>query len=211
MQRREFIAATGTVAAAGLAGCSAISGAETGTLETSVSDQPGDIGDFETLVLEITKVHAATSEAEDDDGTPTGTPAEDERQTVDIEDTEVDLVELQGDASETIGSGELETGEYAYLQLEVGEVVDASLADGGGEATVTTPGEAPLKFDQSFEIRAGETTGFLADFTPVKRGQSGSYILQPVADEVEVTYEDEATETPGSSENETEPTPTSTS
>lgn len=205
MQRREFVAATGTVAAAGLAGCSAITGAETGTLETSVSDQPGDISDFETLVLEITKLYAATSEAEDEDGTPTGTPAEGERETIDIEDTQVDLVKLQGDASETIGSGELPTGEYQYLQLEVGEVVDASLAD-GGEATVQTPGEAPLKFNASFEIRAGETTGFLADFTPVKRGRSGSYILQPVADEVEVTYEDEATATPtpGSSENSTD-------
>lgn len=104
-------------------------------------------------------------------------------------------MELQGDASETIGSGELETGEYAYLQLEVGEAVDASLAD-GGEATVRTPGEAPLKFNESFEIRADETTSFLADVTPVKQGQSGRYTLQSVADEVEVTYEDEATETP---------------
>ena len=72
-----------------------------------------------------------------------------------------------------------------------------------------TPGEAPLKFNQSFEIRAGGTTEFLADFTPVKRGRSGSYILQPVADEVEVRYEDESTATPGSSENETDPTPMS--
>lgn len=192
MRRREFLAATGTVTAAGLAGCSAITGAETGTLETSVSDQPGDIADFETLVLEITKVYAATTGSDGEDGTP----AEGEREEIDIEDTEVDLVQLQGDASESIGTGELETGEYAYLQLEVGEVVDASLADGGGEATVTTPGEAPLKFNATFEIRAGETTSFLADFTPVKQGQSGRYILQPVADEVEVTYDDEATETP---------------
>ena len=210
MQRREFIAATGTVAAAGLAGCSAIAGAKTGTLETSVSDQPGDINDFETLVLEITRVYAAKGgsdgdDSDDGDGNESDADSggESERTEIDIEDTEVDLVELQGDASETIGSGELETGEYQYLQLEVGEVVDASLAD-GGEATVRTPGEAPLKFNQSFEIRADETTGFLADFTPVKQGQSGSYILQPVADEVEVTYEDEATETPGTSENGTD-------
>ncbi len=95
MQRRQFIAATGTVVTAGLAGCGRLAGAETGTLRTSVSDQPGDINDAETLVLGITKVHAAT--------------AEDERETVDTEDTEVDLVELQGDAEESIGAGELPT------------------------------------------------------------------------------------------------------
>ncbi|MFC7229462.1 DUF4382 domain-containing protein [Salinirubellus salinus] len=202
MRRREFIAATGAAATAGLAGCSAITGAETGTLQTAVSDQPGDITDFETLVLEITTVYAGEGssggeDSDDGDGNESDddSSGESERTTVDIEATEVDLVELQGDASETIGSGELETGEYAYLQLEVGEVVDASLAD-GGEATVQTPGEAPLKFNESFEIRAGETTSFLADFTPVEQGQSGGYILQPVADEVEVTYEDESTATP---------------
>ena len=202
MQRREFIAATGTVAAAGLAGCSAITGAETGTLEAAVSDQPGDIGDFETLVLEITTVCAAESDgsADGDDGdgnesdADAGSDSEAERTEVDIEDTQVDLVELQGDASESIGSDELETGEYATLQLEVGEAVDASLVE-GGEATVRTPGEAPLKLDESFEIRADQTTSFLADFTPVKQGQSGRYTLQPVADEVEVTYEDEPSET----------------
>lgn len=179
MQRRRYLKAAGAlVATATLAGCTG--GGATGTLTTKVSDQPGDIQDFETLVLRITTIYPK--------------PADGDRQTVDIDDTEVDLVELQGGESQSIGSTELEAGEYEFLQLEVGEVVEATLKD-GGEANVTTPGEAPLKFEKSFEIREGETTTFVADFTPIKQGQSGGYVLKPVADEVEVIYEGEATPT----------------
>jgi hypothetical protein len=46
--RRTYLAAASTAAGVALAGCS---GGATGTLDTHVSDQPGDIGDFETLVL----------------------------------------------------------------------------------------------------------------------------------------------------------------
>ncbi|GAB7012300.1 hypothetical protein JCM18549_05710 [Halolamina salina] len=59
-----------------------------------------------------------------------------------------------------------------------------------------TPGEAPLQFKQSFEIREGQRTTFTADFTPVKRGQTGTYLLQPVASGTEVSYSD-VTETEG--------------
>lgn len=179
MQRRRYLKAAGALAAtAALAGCTG--GGATGTLTTKVSDQPGDIQDFETLVLRITTIYPK--------------PADGDRQTVDIDDTEVDLVKLQGDESQSIGSTDLEAGEYEFLQLEVGEVVEATLKD-GGEANVTTPGEAPLKFEKSFEIREGETTTFVADFTPVKKGQSGGYVLKPVADEVRVIYEGDATPT----------------
>ncbi len=64
------------------------------------------------------------------------------------------------------------------------------LAD-GGSAEVTLPGDAPLKFDKAFELRADQTTSFTADFTPVKQGRTGRYVLQPVAGEVTVTYESE--------------------
>lgn len=53
------------------------------------------------------------------------------------------------------------------------------------------PGDPPLKFDEEFEIRSEETTTFIADFTPVKQGETTEYVLQPVADEVEVIYESE--------------------
>ena len=58
------------------------------------------------------------------------------------------------------------------------------------DAEVETPGEAPLKFDERFEIRADTRAIFTADFAPVRRGRSGSYVLQSVADGVEVAYEE---------------------
>lgn len=174
MHRRDYLATASAAAGLALAGCTG--GGNTGTLETRVSDQPGDITDFDTLVLRVTEIHPK--------------PVDDSRQTIDIDDEEVDLVDLQGDESESIGTTDLETGDYEFLQLTIGEVVEAVLTD-GGSATVTTPGEAPLKFEKAFEIREGETTTFIADFTPVRQGQTERYVLQPVADEVEVIYEGE--------------------
>jgi len=179
MRRRRDLRIAGVAAAGTLAGCSA--GGSPGTLVAEASDQPGDIRDFETLVLRVTSLYAK--------------PAEEERQEVDVDDTEIDLVDLQGDESEAVGQPELDTGEYQFLQLEIGEVVEATLTD-GSEADVSTPGDAPLKFEQEFEIREDETTRFIADFTPVSRGGRGEYVLKPVADEVEVIYEEAETPTP---------------
>ncbi|MFC5366311.1 DUF4382 domain-containing protein [Salinirubrum litoreum] len=181
MERRNFLEATATLATAstvGLAGCSAMSGTATGTLATRVSDQPGDIADFEECIVTITEVWAK--------------PADGELVEKDVEETDADLTELQGEASSLVDEVELETGEYSFLQVQINET-SATLTD-GSEANVQVPGEAPLKFEKSFEIRAGETTQFTADFTPVKAGGSGMYNLQPVAEEVTVTYEDEETE-----------------
>jgi hypothetical protein len=212
--RRNYLRTTAGLAAAGLtglAGCSSARAA-TGTLATRVSDQPGDIGDFETCVVTIdgfwvkpgTADEEDDEEGEDSDATATETESDetadesDERTYHELESPqEADLVELQGDRSALVDEQELETGTYAYLQLDV-TGVDAPLAD-GGEATVTTPGNAPLQFKQSFEIRENTRTQFTADFTPVKRGQTGSYLLQPVASETTVSYESvEATATESS-------------
>lgn len=172
--------------------------ATTGTLATRVSDQPGDISDFETCVVTIAGFWVAPGSGDEEEGTATATvegdDEDDAREYHEFDEPqEADLVELQGDRSALLGERELETGQYAFLQLDV-TGVDATLAD-GGEATVDTPGEAPLKFDQSFEIRAETRTVFTADFMPVRRGQGGSYLLQPVASETSVSYEATATAT----------------
>ena len=200
--RRDCLKATGGLTAAGiagLAGCMGGAEAATGTLATRVSDQPGDIGDFETCVVTMAGfwVASGSGSASDDESattTATATADEDDREYHEFEEPRAaDLVELQGDRSALLGEQALETGTYAFLQLDV-TGVEATLAD-GGEATVDTPGEAPLKFNQSFEIRADERTVFTADFTPVRRGRSGSYLLQPVASETSVSYEATATPT----------------
>lgn len=173
INRRTYLQALGSVPFVGaVAGCTGNSDGR-GTLSTHVSDQPGDIGDFETLLIQVNGIRVK--------------PEDGELEEIDV-DAEVDLTKLTGEASELIDETELGTGTYEFLQLEA-EATEATL--GSGEtATVGVPGEAPLKFEGEFEIRSGEKTTFVADFTPVKRGQTGEYVLQPVADEVEVIYQD---------------------
>lgn len=172
IKRRRYLRALGTVPIIGaVAGCSG--GGATGTLATNVSDQPGDIADFDTLLIQVDGIRVK--------------PEDGELQRFDA-DAEVDLTELVGEASELINETDLDTGTYEFLQLEA-EATEATLGD-GSSATVNLPGDAPLKFDHPFDIRSGETTSFTADFTPVNQGRTGRYVLQPVADEVVVSYEE---------------------
>ncbi|CDK38376.1 uncharacterized protein BN903_51 [Halorubrum sp. AJ67] len=75
---------------------------------------------------------------------------------------------------------------------------DGTLTD-GSEATVDLPGNAPLKFNEPFEIRENTQTTFTADFAPVERG-NGRYLLRPVPSGIEVAYGDaeDADESDGS-------------
>lgn len=172
LNRRRYLGVLGSVPIVGaVAGC--LGGGETGMLATHVSDQPGDIDDFDTLLIQINGIRVK--------------PEDDELQQFDA-DAEVDLTELVGEASELIDETELDSKNYEFLQLEA-EATEAALS-GGDSATVNLPGDAPLKFDLAFEIRSDQTTSFTADFTPIKQGQTGRYVLKPVADEVTVSYED---------------------
>jgi hypothetical protein len=92
-------------------------------------------------------------------------------------------VQLQDGNTSLLGEHELATGTHAFVQLDV-TGVDATLAD-GGDATADTLGGAPLQFKQSFEVSEDTRTVF----TAVRRGQSGSYLLQPVARGTSVEYE----------------------
>ena len=186
IDRRTYLAATGVAAAStvGLAGC--IGGGSTGTLATQVTDQPGDIADFESCVVTIVGMWLGPEDAQDgdeDDGEST------EREYYEYDEPqEADLVDLQGENTSLVDERELETATHAFLQLDT-DGIDATLED-GSSATVETPGEAPLTFNQEFEIREDTRTVFTADFTPVKRGQTGSYVLQPVPDGITVEYEE---------------------
>lgn len=169
--RRTFVKALGAIPIVGAtAGC--LGGGDSGVLATHVSDQPGDVADFDTLLIQINGIRV---KPQDGDLEEMGA------------DAEVDLTELTGEASELVDETELETGTYELLQLEA-EATEATLS-GGDSATVDLPGDAPLTFEMAFEIRGGETTTFIADFTPVKQGGTDRYVLQPVADETAVIYE----------------------
>ena len=124
MRRREYlIAASGAVLGTGLAGClggngDGGSGDSTGTLATRVTDQPGDIADFESCVVTVTEIRVKPSEDEaaDDEETPIETEAtetagtddgeinsdEESEARIDVDDAEADLVELQDEETELV-------------------------------------------------------------------------------------------------------------
>jgi len=211
--RRRYLQATGAaaLATAGLAGCV---GTATGTLATRVTDQPADIADFESLLVTIEGIWLGPEGAEsgadgdqtddpdgtqsdagenqtDDDGTQTGDgdgesePAGREYLEFD-EPQEADLVQLQDGETQLIDERELSVGTYQFLQLDV-SAVDGTLS-GGDDATVDLPGNAPLTFNEAFEVRENTRTSFTADFAPVRRG-TGSYLLRPVPSGIEVSYD----------------------
>ncbi len=194
LTRRTYLGAAGlaTAAVSGLAGCLGDDGDETGTLATRVTDQPGDIADFQSCVVTMQGLWVTPGESDDTtEATPdatVGSVENDDREYYQFDEPqEADLVQLQDGNTTLVAEQDLPTGTYAFLQLDVTGVA-ATLED-GSDASVSTPGEAPLQFAESFEIRADETTTFTADFTPVKRGRTDAYVLQPVASGTEVSYE----------------------
>jgi hypothetical protein len=227
LDRRTYLRATGAAAlgAAGLAGCV---GRASGTLATQVTDQPADIDDFESLVVTVEgfwlgpegtepddEDDADGNETDDGDDSDAGdgetaggneTDGEGEeagREYFEFDEPqEADLVELQNGETQLIDERELRTGEYPYLQLDVSSA-DGTLTD-GSDAPVDLPGNAPLKFNESFEIRENTRTTFTADFAPVLRG-NGRYLLRPVPSGIEVEYDEtEGSDGSGSSgDNET--------
>lgn len=186
IDRRTYLTATGATAAGmvGLAGCTG--GSATGTLATQVTDQPGDIDDFESCVVTVVGMWLGPADVDAEDGTD-GDSTDREYYEYD-EPQEADLVDLQGDNTALVDERELEASTHAFLQLDT-DGIDATLED-GSSATIETPGEAPLTFNQEFDVREDTRTVFTADFTPVKRGQTGSYVLQPVPDGITVEYEE---------------------
>lgn len=179
--------------AVGLAGCSSSSGTATGTLATRVTDQPGDIDDFESCVVTIEGIwlkpagDGDEADASTTEGTATADESDDREYHEFDEPQEADLVQLQDGNTQLVDDREIEVGEYQFLQLDVTSV--EGTLEAGGETTVDTPGNAPLQFKQAFEIREGERTTFVADFMPVKRGPNG-YLLRPVASGTEVRYDE---------------------
>ncbi|MDF9747165.1 DUF4382 domain-containing protein [Natrinema salsiterrestre] len=229
VDRRDYLKLAGGAVAgstAGLSGC--LGGNEggeagTGTLGTQITDQPGDIADFESCVVTVQGIWIKPTTEDDSDDEDDGS-ADEENATENDSETdeqdesnvdegdgreyhefdepqEADLVDLQGENTQLVDERELTVREYEYLQLDVTGVT-GELKE-GGEAEVSTPGNAPLQFKERFEIREDQRTTFVGDFTPVRQGQRDRYLLQPVAKGTRVIYEDSDSDE-NSTENESE-------
>ncbi|AUX10759.1 hypothetical protein AArcSl_3152 [Halalkaliarchaeum desulfuricum] len=68
--------------------------------------------------------------------------------------------------------------------------INVTLTD-GESAVVEVPGEIPLTFNEPIEGMENTRTTFVADFTPVRRGQTDEYLLRPAAQGITVSYEDD--------------------
>lgn len=90
-------------------------------------------------------------------------PGDEELQQVEA-DAEVDLTDLVGEMSELINVTGLDTGTYEFLYLDA-EATEATV--GWGRATVNSPAEEPLRFNQECDIRSEQTTSFTAGFAEV--------------------------------------------
>jgi hypothetical protein len=91
-----------------------------------------------------------------------------EPETIAVDDADVDLTEVMNDKSQPVSEADLDAGDDEWRRVTVGDDVDATLADGGGDAEVTVP-SAGLKMNEAFESRADARTTFTADFTPARR------------------------------------------
>lgn len=189
-----------------LAGCAGTTGsptpsgtdsAQTAQVNFYVSDNPGDIDDFSHLNVTITQV--AFVKAEDADGNETEadeeeeaneTEADDENETEmdeegerivrDVNDTTVDLTQLKGANASLVDSFNVSSGTYSQAVLYI-DGINATLTDGTSQEVKLPSGM--LRMNQEFTLSANSSVDFVYDFTVVKAGNSGKYILQPVVGE----------------------------
>ena len=141
---------------------------------------------------------AGAQEADEEDEaneTEAGEEADGEGQaswiTRDVNDTTVDLTELQGANATLLENLSMPAGEYTQVRLIVGDI-NATLTD-GSDQRVKLPSER-LKLTKPFTLGPDQSVDFVFDITVRKAGNSGKYILQPVAGESGTDQELERTE-----------------
>jgi len=162
------------------------------TTAVETEDTATDAVETEDTATDAVETEDETTDEEVTEQTEADVDESDRREYYEFEQPqEADLVQLQDGNSKLIDEREVPIGSYQFLQLDVSNV-EATLAD-GGDVEIDTPGNAPLQFKHHFEVREGQRTVFTADFTPVKRGRTNRYLLQPVAKGTDVTYGSEET------------------
>lgn len=130
-----------------------------------ISDEPNDIGDFESLNVTISRVGLQAAGNSDDwiEFTP--------------EINTVDLTHLQGKHSQEIWRGNVPAGQYSQVFIYVSEV-KGKLKSTGQIIEVKLP-SSKLHISNLFEVATDTVTSFTFDITVVATGNNGKYILKP--------------------------------
>jgi hypothetical protein len=129
-----------------------------------ISDEPDDIGDFQSLNITISRVGLqAAGSLKRAEFTP--------------ETKTVDLTQLQGAQAQEIWRGNVTAGQYSQAYIYVSEVT-AELASTGQIVDVKLPSNK-LHISVPFTITTDTITSFTFDITVVGTGNNGKYILKP--------------------------------
>jgi hypothetical protein len=129
-----------------------------------ISDEPNDIGDFQSLNITISTVRLqAAGSAKRLEFTP--------------EIKTVDLTELQGEQYQEIWRGNVPAGQYSHVYIYVSEV-EGRLESTGQIVDVQLP-SGKLHISMPFEVTVDRVTSFTFDITVVGNGNNGKYILKP--------------------------------
>jgi len=126
----------------------------------------------------------APDAGEDSDGEENDGEEEDSEEgdgewvTREVNATTVDLTELQGENATMLSRFDLPNGTYTAVRLHVAEV-DGTLTSGEA-VNVKLPSER-LRLKERFTVGDGEEVDFVFDATVFEAGESGKYIVKPVA------------------------------
>jgi len=177
MDRRRYLEGLGAVVATGaVAGCTGNgdndgdgggdSDGETGLLSTSVTDQPNDIADFESLVVTIEGIWVKPDDADDDAETEDADEDPDGDEDIDDADGAEETDSDGGDSEdEEDGDDDADVDESSgryYIEFE--EPQEADLVGlQGDESQLIDETELETGDYQFLQLNVSETTGTLED------------------------------------------------
>ncbi|SDL95319.1 protein of unknown function [Halogranum gelatinilyticum] len=111
-----------------------------------------------------------------------------------VDSKTVDLTKLQGANASALSSIDVEEGNYSKVFVYVSDI--NGTLENGEQVNVKLPSQK-LQLNKGFTIGANESVDFVYDITVFEAGNSGKYILKPVAsesgtsDEVEIDVVDD--------------------
>ena len=151
-------------------------------IEVKLTDAPAH---YEAVTIDIQEVRLHADEDEEIDSTETDEDAEANGWiTILDEPLEVDLLDLTNGNNITLGTADLDPGQYSQLRFILGD--NNTITIDGEVIPLKTPSaqQSGLKLKLDTEIEVGTTYTLLVDFDAarsiVKAGNSGKYLLKPV-------------------------------